>query len=302
MRRPIDLYPAQVISGDAGYPHGKARNVLVLNDGTGTPLEEKWVNDDWGFKQALLVAAGITPNGAAETVTASQLLDAIKYLTRHIQGGVIIDGSLDVNSESEFDGEARFDAAAVFAHTLQLLAAAVATFDGAVTFNGAFNANRPLTLGPSSGIVLSQRGLTLTPAGIIAGTAGDADTQIPARFQDSVRFSGDGRLVRRYQTAPNADASFSFSDGDRIVIPATVTGPHAYTLLEDFAAETGAEIKIINWSVFDHFITSAGTPVAAIGNDTSSLPAYDWRPGVIDFAYHHNGLLSRWLPIGRPDP
>jgi DNA-binding beta-propeller fold protein YncE len=75
--RPTDEYAGQTTTGDPGYPHGKAKNVGVTGDGTGTPLEEAWVNDLFGFEQALLDRAGITPSGSADAVGASQYLDAL---------------------------------------------------------------------------------------------------------------------------------------------------------------------------------------------------------------------------------
>jgi hypothetical protein len=76
---PSDEYPGQT-AADVDYPHGKARNRITPGDGTGTPLEELWVNDLWGFLQALLAAAGATPSGTPDKVGASQYLDAIQKL------------------------------------------------------------------------------------------------------------------------------------------------------------------------------------------------------------------------------
>lgn len=78
--RPQVIYPAQIITGDPGYPHGKAKNQNVPGDGTGTPWEELVANDHFGFQQALLTEAGITPSGAPDKVGASQYLDALKKL------------------------------------------------------------------------------------------------------------------------------------------------------------------------------------------------------------------------------
>lgn len=74
---PSVLYPSQVDT-DAAYPQGKARNASAYQDGTGTPLEKRWVNDLWGFFQALLAAAEITPSGNPDEVGASQYLDAVQ--------------------------------------------------------------------------------------------------------------------------------------------------------------------------------------------------------------------------------
>lgn len=77
--RPIDLYPGQVDAA-SGYPHGKARNAGAFQDGTGTPLEKRWLNDLWGFLQALLAAGGITPSGVPDEVGASDYVDALRAL------------------------------------------------------------------------------------------------------------------------------------------------------------------------------------------------------------------------------
>jgi hypothetical protein len=74
---PQVLYAGQTISGDAEYPLGKARNITTTGDGTGTPLEKDWVNDLWGFLQALLDAAGIEASGNPDKLGASQYLDAL---------------------------------------------------------------------------------------------------------------------------------------------------------------------------------------------------------------------------------
>lgn len=84
-------YPAQ-IDIDPAYPQGKARNSGSFQDGTGTPLEADWLNDIWGFHQALVAAAGITPSGDPDEVGASDLLDAVRSVAttttseRHLRG------------------------------------------------------------------------------------------------------------------------------------------------------------------------------------------------------------------------
>lgn len=69
-------YPSQVDT-DPAYPHGKARNAGSFQDGTGTPLEKTWLNDIFGFLQALLVAADVTPSGDPDTADVSQYLQAV---------------------------------------------------------------------------------------------------------------------------------------------------------------------------------------------------------------------------------
>ena len=88
--RPVDVYPGQTLSSDAGYPDGKARNEVVPGDGVGTPLEETWVNDLWGFLQAILDEAGVTASGAPDEVGASQYLDALQALRFDSNGLAIV--------------------------------------------------------------------------------------------------------------------------------------------------------------------------------------------------------------------
>lgn len=77
---PKDKYPSQIDTSDPAYPHGKARNVGSPGDGTGTPWEEDLVNDVFGFQQALLDAASITPSGTPDKVGACQYLDALNVI------------------------------------------------------------------------------------------------------------------------------------------------------------------------------------------------------------------------------
>src|SRR6185295_6263135 len=79
--KPSLKYPGQIDTGDpTGYPHGKARNIVVEGDGIGTPFEQDLVNDIFGFQQAMLVGAGITPSNVPDKVGASQYLDALRAL------------------------------------------------------------------------------------------------------------------------------------------------------------------------------------------------------------------------------
>lgn len=77
MINPETEYPGQIDTATAAYPYGKARNDTTPDDGLGTPLEAKWMNDVFGFQAALMDAAGLTPSGTTEQVGASQLLTAL---------------------------------------------------------------------------------------------------------------------------------------------------------------------------------------------------------------------------------
>ena len=105
---PSTDYSGQIETGDAGYPHGKAKNVGVSGDGSGTPLERNWVNDIWGFFQSLLDRAGITPSGSPDEVGASDYIDALddmigfeKRLVRYDLASALRSGNdLDLAADS----------------------------------------------------------------------------------------------------------------------------------------------------------------------------------------------------------
>lgn len=70
-------YPGKSNAADADYPFGSARNITTPGDGQGTPLEQAWLNDSFGFQQSLLAAASLTPSGNPDTVLASQYFDSL---------------------------------------------------------------------------------------------------------------------------------------------------------------------------------------------------------------------------------
>lgn len=75
-----EQYPGQTAGTNTNYPLGQARNVTTPGDGTGTPWDQTIVNDDQGFKQAILKEAGITPSGVPDTAPVSQYLQGLKTL------------------------------------------------------------------------------------------------------------------------------------------------------------------------------------------------------------------------------
>lgn len=78
--KPNELYPSRTTAPNVNYPYGGAQDVVVQGDGTGTPWRSPVVNDLWGFLQALLDNAGVTPSGAADTAVASQYLTSLRTL------------------------------------------------------------------------------------------------------------------------------------------------------------------------------------------------------------------------------
>ena len=77
---PAEKYPGKTAGKPAEYPLGKARNISSTGDGSGTPLEQAWVNDLFGFQQAILKAADIVASGAPDTAQNSQVLEAMRKL------------------------------------------------------------------------------------------------------------------------------------------------------------------------------------------------------------------------------
>ena len=97
---PSSLYPANIDTSDpTGYPRGKARDVAVAGDNTGTPLTAAIMNDIFGFQQALLSEASAVPSGTPDKVGASQYLDALKTVVANSFGGR---GSSFVTSSGAF--------------------------------------------------------------------------------------------------------------------------------------------------------------------------------------------------------
>ena len=78
-----DEYAGRIDAATAGHPGGQFKNETIpgtSNDGT--PLDKVFLNNWEGIFQAILDDAGITPDGAIEQVGASQVLDAIKIVSR----------------------------------------------------------------------------------------------------------------------------------------------------------------------------------------------------------------------------
>jgi hypothetical protein len=74
---PETRYAGKIAPSSSDYPYGSARNIASPGDGTGTPWEAALVNDIFGFQQALLSLADVTPSGNPDKVGASQYLDAL---------------------------------------------------------------------------------------------------------------------------------------------------------------------------------------------------------------------------------
>lgn len=70
----------RVTAPNADYPYGSARDESTPGANDGTPYFKGRADDIFGWQQALLEGAGITPSGNAETATASQYVEAMVNL------------------------------------------------------------------------------------------------------------------------------------------------------------------------------------------------------------------------------
>lgn len=84
--RPIDDYPGRVGAVSPDYPNGAAVNRSGAGLQDGTPLDQRWVNDFFGFTAAAIATVGDVPNGTPETAENSQILDAILGLVLQMLG------------------------------------------------------------------------------------------------------------------------------------------------------------------------------------------------------------------------
>ncbi len=74
-------YPGRTLI-DPAYPQGKAKDESAVGAGDGTPFQEDLLNDHFGFRQALLKEATVTPSEVPDTAVASQYLDAMLKVSR----------------------------------------------------------------------------------------------------------------------------------------------------------------------------------------------------------------------------
>ena len=154
-----DRYPSKVDTTDAAYPQGKARNVTVSLDGTGTPFEKDLVNDIMGLQQAIYKEAGITPSGTPDTADVSQQLDGLK----------VIQGARSINNLSQtytFPTVAAFKASLIefpdgkIIHLMDRgadftkVSGNTATLDHGIIFST--NVNQSISLIASGGIVTTR--------------------------------------------------------------------------------------------------------------------------------------------------
>ncbi len=92
------LDKSTVPNTSGSYPNTVATNSTTSTSYDGTPYRADVLNDEWGFEQALLNAAGLTPNGSNESNSNSQMLSSMRILFGHVGEIVIWRGNLAPSS------------------------------------------------------------------------------------------------------------------------------------------------------------------------------------------------------------
>ncbi len=168
---PSARYPGQVDTSDpTNYPNGKARNVAADNDGTGTPWEKDALNDIWGFFQALVAKANITPSGIPDTAVASQLLNAVAAVAQQRTVGAYKFGTSSVanNALYPLTLQTQFGGFALSSNQIQVPSAGLYRLNvcGLITSTSTSNpvtANFEVDVSPDALLFLSGSRGTATP-------------------------------------------------------------------------------------------------------------------------------------------
>jgi hypothetical protein len=92
-------YEDIVTNATGTFPDTVAQNVSVPGAGDGTEFVAATVDDTWGFHQALMDYAGLTPDAVTEAPGTSQMLEALKLCFGHPGEVVMWHGVEDPNTE-----------------------------------------------------------------------------------------------------------------------------------------------------------------------------------------------------------
>lgn len=204
MRALSALYPGQVDTSDpTGWPYGRPRNATALNDGTGTPLEREVMTDIVGPLQAILVAAGIEPDGQPERADASQVLSALLSLfySRELVDGFVAD--LDARKVEAATARYRFGATTL--ETGDKLTILATTFEDSEYFEGS-----------GTDVLVKQGGrYRINVIGSLNSTSEDPTPLIGvvARIDDG-NGTDDSMATRGYRPSDSAALLTPFSGSD----------------------------------------------------------------------------------------
>ena len=104
--KPWEKYQPNALLPSAQYPYGGLKQETSLGAGNGTPLDVDWGNDFEAFKQTAFSRSGLTPSGDADTVTNSEMFNAMQdTISRNIWkrlaaeiGYILVSGSFEEGS------------------------------------------------------------------------------------------------------------------------------------------------------------------------------------------------------------
>lgn len=98
-----EKYQPNASSPSPQYPYGSLRQETALGMGDGTPLDVEWGNDFEAFKQTAFLRSGLVPSGNTDTVTNSEMFNAMQDSTTRAlwqrsaaeSGYKLVDGSFE---------------------------------------------------------------------------------------------------------------------------------------------------------------------------------------------------------------
>jgi hypothetical protein len=99
MLRKDEIFAGQVGAPDGDFAYGSPQNESADGAEDGTPWCAQLAVDEWAFQEALLMKAGLAPDGQADTRNRSQLFEALHSMTR----GLVAKGSLAQEAASGED-------------------------------------------------------------------------------------------------------------------------------------------------------------------------------------------------------
>lgn len=94
------VYPTQIAVA-TGYPGGAAKNKQSANDTTGTPFEAKWVNDLWGFQDAILARGQRARSGDPDMVQNSDHCYAMEEIMRYWLMQIFNPAPVGINQQNQ---------------------------------------------------------------------------------------------------------------------------------------------------------------------------------------------------------
>lgn len=103
--KPWDKYQPNALLPSAQYPYGGLKQETTLGAGNGTPLDVDWGNDFEAFKQTAFSRSGLTPSGNADTVTNSEMFNAMQdTVSRNVWKRLAAESGYNLVSGSFEDG------------------------------------------------------------------------------------------------------------------------------------------------------------------------------------------------------